>query len=178
MRIYEKLKFCFLFIVSCLLTVVSEATIAQDSIKIGYVNATQIVSQAPQGQEAFSQIQREFADRENQLRDLQADIDSLEGRLADAANLQLTQDEISILERQIRDLSRELDRGSAELNEDFNYRRNEELEKLQELISELILTIAREENYDLIVQSPVVWASERINLTDEVLAELVRMFNQ
>ena len=178
MKQYRKSIFGILVGLASLTAAIAETVYAEDALKIGYVNATQIVSQAPQGNAAFQQLQSEFADRENQLRNMQTELTELEGRLADAVNLQMTQDQTNELEFQARSLRRELERQTTELNEDFNYRRNEELEKLQALISELILNIAKEEKYDLIVQSPVVWASDRINLTDEVLAILERMFNQ
>ena len=149
---------------------------AQDSpLKIGYIDANRVVSEAPQGTSALQDLQEEFAEREQELRKLQIDLLESQDKLE---NPEDSDDSLREVEMQVRQLQRELDRGTAELNEDFNYRRNQELERLQTTISDLILRIAREQKYDLIVQSPVVWASERIDITDSVLEELERMFNQ
>ena len=58
------------------------------------------------------------------------------------------------------------------LREDFNIRRNEELGKLQKKVHEIIIIVAKAEKYDLVVTQPVLFASERINLTARVLQEM------
>ncbi len=157
-------------------TFVLGAAWAQDQpLKIGYIDANRVVSEAPQGARALEDLQEEFAEREQELRKLQIELLDSQDKLEDP---DLSISDAREIENQVRQLQRELDRGTTELNEDFNYRRNQELEQLQSTISDLILRIAREQEFDLIVQSPVVWASERIDITDNVLAELQQMFSQ
>ena len=63
------------------------------------------------------------------------------------------------------------EREQAEAREDYNLRRNEELGKLQRLVRETIVEIAKEDGFDLIVEQ-AVFVSERINLTERVLERL------
>ena len=79
------------------------------------------------------------------------------------------------LQYQYRQLEREYERQTQHFEEDFNVRRNEELFALQQLVSEVILQMAKGQGFDLIVQDPVVWASDQINITDHVLEILQEM---
>src|SRR6185503_17354624 len=76
--------------------------------------------------------------------------------------------EIQKLANQVRDLPR----MQREFREDLNLRRNEELAGIQERANKVIQQIAADEKYDLILQDPVVYASQRIDITDKVIKAL------
>lgn len=158
------------------------SVVAQNSnnrpLKIGYVNANEVVSNAPQAQIALEELNQKYSPREAELLDMQTELRKLEEQLTNPEGNDLTETEISQLRSEARELDRELERASADLNEDYNFDRNRRLEELQALISEVILTMAKEENFDLIVQSPVVWASPRINVTADILERLEELSQQ
>jgi len=54
----------------------------------------------------------------------------------------------------------------------LNLRRNEELGSVQERANKVIQQIAEAEKYDLIIQEPVIFASQRIDITDRVIKAL------
>jgi hypothetical protein len=58
-------------------------------------------------------------------------------------------------ERDLANLSRDLQRGQREFREDLNLRRNEELASVQERANKVIQQIAEAEKFDLILQDPV-----------------------
>jgi outer membrane protein len=72
------------------------------------------------------------------------------------------------LSKQVRDLQR----MQREIREDVNLRRNEELTGLQERANKVIQQIANDEKFDLILQDPVVFASQRIDITEKVIKAL------
>ena len=77
------------------------------------------------------------------------------------------------LERDIIAQQRELKRAQDEFREDFNIRRNEELGSLQRQVYEAIVSLAKEEQFDLIVNDgAVIYASEQVDITDKVLKRL------
>jgi outer membrane protein len=82
------------------------------------------------------------------------------------------------LERDIRNLQREIRRAQEEFREDLNVRRNEELGKIQRQVIEVIRVLAENEEYDLIVSDGVLFAGERVDITDEVLSLLHGEFAQ
>ena len=53
-----------------------------------------------------------------------------------------------------------------------NLRRNEELSAVQERANKVIQQIAIDEKFDLIIQDPVIYASQRIDITDRVIKAL------
>ena len=81
-------------------------------------------------------------------------------------------------ERKVVSLKRDIKRGKEEFNEDLNIRRNEELTKLQKQVYETIVAVAKEKNYDVILGDSVLYASKRVDLTEQVLEKLKHEFNQ
>jgi outer membrane protein len=75
-------------------------------------------------------------------------------------------------ERDLANMTRDLQRLQREFREDLNLRRNEELAAVQERANKVIQQIAEAEKYDLILQDPVVFASPRIDITDKVIKAL------
>ena len=147
-------------------------------IKIGYVDATEVVSSAPQSLVALEELRAKYSAREQQLNAKQEELNSIELKLAEADDANLSLSEVTQLRADARQLTRELERESADLSEDYNFDRNQRLDELQRLISDVILQMAHEENFDLIVQSPVVWASQRIDITSAVLEKLNQLSEQ
>ena len=80
--------------------------------------------------------------------------------------------ELKNAKREVEALQRRMQRTQEEAQEDYNLRRNEELARIQDIIREVIVTIAQDEDYDLILETGVVYVSPRINLTERILEEL------
>ena len=59
-----------------------------------------------------------------------------------------------------------------EFNEDLSLRKNEELRSLQKTVAEAIDKVAREGGYDLIANEGVVFASQKIDVSEVVLTIL------
>ena len=77
-------------------------------------------------------------------------------------------------QRDIENHKRRLARSQQEAREDYNLRRNEELAKLQALVREVIVEIARAGAFDLVVEQ-AVYVSDAINITDLVLERLAEL---
>lgn len=141
-------------------------------LKIGFVNAAKILDQAPQAESARNRLEKEFAPRDKGLVDAQRVLRRQEEQLAQDGAV-MSETERRKLERDVIAQKRELNRSQAEFREDFNIRRNEELGKLQRLIYETIVQLAKEQNFDLIVNDgAVIFASDQVDITDEVLRRL------
>ena len=63
-------------------------------------------------------------------------------------------------------------REQDEFREDLNLRRSQELSKLQQKVTEVIQALAKAEKYDLIVSDGVIFAGERVDITDMILERL------
>lgn len=144
-------------------------------LKIGVVNAARLLDEAPQAERARKRLEEEFQPRDRAVLQAQRRVRDLEDQLMTDRPLELTETARVDLERELRDRRRELRRSEDELREDFNIRRNEELHRLQQLIYEAIVSLARDQRFDLILnQDAVIFAGERVDITNEVLRRLQR----
>ena len=84
----------------------------------------------------------------------------------------MSEEERRTAERELRESQRDTQRLLEEFREDYNLRVNEELGKLQRSLLKEVQDYARESGYDLIVGDGVLYASDVVTITDEVLREL------
>jgi outer membrane protein len=135
--------------------------------KIGYVNAVELVETAPQGRKALKELEDEFSGRERELIALRDEAVALEQSLS-KNSLLLKDSEKTEKTRKLVDLQRQLQREQRELSEDFNLRRNEELAKLQVIVTQAVIKVAEEQKYDIVFQQ-AVWFKPSIDMTQSVL---------
>ena len=126
---------------------------------------------APQAKAAQSKIEKEFAPREKELVALQRQIKTKEDKLTRDGAV-MSESERSKLERDILSKRRDLKRTQEEFRDDLNIRRNEVLAKLQKDMYEAVVTLAKEQKFDLIMSQGVVYSSDKIDITDSVLKKL------
>jgi len=144
-------------------------------MRIGVVNANQIVEQSPQYDAVRKSLEAEFKRRDNDLVAKQKQVKTLEDKLArDGAVMSAA--EIKRLEQDIRSRKRKIKSMADEFREDLNIRRNEEFNKLLRKVSEVVHQIGEQENIDLILSEGVVYASKRVNLTEKVLNRLRQQY--
>ena len=152
---------------------VSQAVVAQTPFKIGFVAPVRLIEQAPQGAKALANLEDEFRSRDEELKLHHGQIQEMEADLEknilvmDATSAQARQ-------REIENHKRRLARSQQEAREDYNLRRNEELARLQALVREVIVEIAKAGGYDLVVEQ-AVYVSDAINITDLVLDRLAEL---
>ena len=154
----------------CAVLVVLPA-IARAEIRIGFVDPVALIQKAPQSQAALKQLELEFGPRNDDILELQDRIRTLELDIEKNA-LVWQESELKNAKREVEALQRRMQRTQEEAQEDYNLRRNEELARIQDIIREVIVTIAQDEEYDLILETGVVYVSPRINLTERILEEL------
>jgi len=145
--------------------------------KVGFVDATKVLEQAPHMENARIRLEKEFAPRERRLVGVQKEIHALEDKLGRDGAV-MSDAEKSRAEREVRARKRELKRQQDEFRDDLNLRRNDELQKLQRKVIEAIQTLAKKEKFDLIVGDGVVFASKRVDVTAKVIDLLKREFKK
>ena len=161
---------CLRSLLFVLVTAVLSGSAAAAELKIGYVNAVKVIEEAPQGEAALKKLEAEFAPRDKQIVEMQNRLKQLEQDLEKNA-LVLKENEHRSKEFEIVTLKRDLRRATQEFREDYNLRRNEELAALQKIVQKTIAEIAKQENYDLILES-AVYAGPKVDVTDKILKKL------
>lgn len=152
-----------------LIMLLAGSAMAQD-IRIGYVDMKRLLDNAPQVIAGRAGLDIEFRPINDDLLADEARLLSMEQELANATGL--TSEQVAARQREIRNLDRSIERRREDLAEELNFRRNQQIKELGEEIEMAVQTVARREGYDLVLSSPVAYASEAINITDKVLAFL------
>jgi outer membrane protein len=145
--------------------------------KIGVVDPERVVEQSPQYEAARKSLQEEIAEREKALREQQAQLDELKKKLERDAPL-MSEDEIARLQNDIRSRDRKLKYAKAEYQEDVALRQNELRTKLVQQVREVVQEVAKEQKMDLIVSEGVVYYSERIDISAQVIERLQSKFKK
>ena len=140
---------------------------AQD-IKIGVVNLPLLMDRAPQTKAAMDALQEEFAPRQREFLAKQKEYEDFAAKVQKDASV-MDDTERRNAEKTLRDLQREVTRLQTEFREDLNLRQNEELGILQRSILKEVQDYAQAEGYDLVVGDGVLFASNAVNITEEVL---------
>jgi outer membrane protein len=143
--------------------------------RIGIVNTANLLKEAPQAEAARKKLESEFAPRDAKIVEMQKSIKALEEKLSKDSAV-MSEAARKKEEREIVSQKRDVKRIREEFTEDFNFRRNEELGKLQKLVYETILTLAKEQKYDIILNESVIYASQQVDVTANVLDELRKMY--
>ena len=144
---------------------------AMAETKIGFVDTVKLMEAAPQAKSAQSKIESEFAPREKELVALQREIKKLEDDLTRDGAV-MSESERTKLERKILAKRRDMKRSQDEFRDDLNIRRNEVLAKLQKDMYQAVVTLAKEQKFDLILSQGVVFSSDKVDITDSVLKKL------
>ena len=146
------------------------AALADEAIKIGFVNTERILRDSTPAKAAQSKLEQEFSKRDKELQDMGTRLRTSSERL-DRDAPTLSESDRSRRQRELADLDKDFQRRQREFREDLNQRRNEELAQVIERANREIKRIAETEKYDIILQEAVV-TSARIDITDKVLRAL------
>jgi outer membrane protein len=142
---------------------------AQD-LKIGVVNSDRILRDSAPARAAMQKLEAEFSKRDKELQEVGARLKSSAERFEKDAPV-MTETDRSRRQRELAETDREFQRKQREFREDFNQRRNEELQALLERSNRIIRQLAEQEKYDLVLQE-AVYFNPRIDITEKVLRAL------
>ncbi len=141
------------------------SALAQE-LRIGYINLSAIIQNAPQIPEINQQLRDEFAQRDTEFQEMQADYADKVEQFERDQEVMATSERES-LARELTQMQRDLERQSAVLQEDLQIRQNELLGELQVEILEKVQAYAELNDFDLIV-TDAVYASDVVNITAAV----------
>lgn len=153
----------------------AQAPAASASARVGYVDMKRLLDNAPQVISGRERLENEFAQRDTALKADEARLATLRERF-ERDGAVLTKDIADAQKREVDALERSIRRTREELRGELKTRSDQELDKSWQQINNAVVEYAREQGYDLIVPSPVVYASPRIDITDAVLERLKRDF--
>jgi outer membrane protein len=138
-------------------------------LRIGYVDMKEVLDNAPQVIAGRSKLDQEFRSRNDAIEMDEFRAETLESRMQQA---DLSSDNNLQLEREIRELRRNISRRREDLRDELSFRRTEEVQRLEEEINVAVQEIAQRNGFDLIISSPVVYANPDLDITELILEQL------
>ncbi len=149
------------------LTILASAEAQQ--LRIGYVDMKRVLDNAPQVVAGRERLDQEFRGRNDAIEMDEMRAAALEVRLQQG---DMTDDSRLLAERELRDLRRSVQRRKEDLRDELSFRRTEEVQSLEAEINLAVEEIAQRNGFDLIISSPVVYASPALDITDMILEQL------
>ncbi|MEO6687955.1 MAG: OmpH family outer membrane protein [Dokdonella sp.] len=140
--------------------------------RIGYVDMKRLLDNAPQVVAGRQKLEREFAARDAALKADEKRAGDLRSRQAGNGTAAAPVD--AALQREIDALDRSIKRNRDALRADLKTRSDQELDRSWREINDAVVEFAREQGFDLIVPSPVVYASPKVDVTEQILERLRR----
>src|SRR5579862_9331462 len=146
--------------------------------KIAVINIRNAIVATAEGKQAQAQLQSQFAPKQNELQGLQKQIEDLQRKMNEGART-LSDDEKGKLQREGELLSRRLQRGNDDLNEELNAAQGEIVDGIGRKMLEVLDRYSRENGYTAVLDtsaqgSPVVYGSSQSDITQEI----VRLYDQ
>jgi len=150
------------------LMVVAVPVTAQQ-LSVGYVDMKRVLDSAPQVLAGRDQLDLEFRPRNEAIEFQERQVQSMEDRLQLG---DIAEDARIRLERDLREMRRNVNRQKEDLRDELSFRRTEEVQKLEDQINQAVQVIANNNGYDLILSSPVVYVDPSLDITQLILDQL------
>ena len=141
--------------------------------RVAYVNLPLLIQQLPQIQEIEKRLEREFKKRADEYDRLLASFQR-ETAVFDRDRLIMTTEKIEEKERELSEETERLRELREGLGVDINKKRKEEKDALQKLMLQKVSVFAKERGYDLVISEGVMFAADKIDITDDLLREFER----
>ena len=161
MRTYVK-QWCL----GLVLVAAATSALAQES-KVGYISYQRITTESTPAKIAQAKLEQEFSRRQKDLNDQQSSLKTLVEKFERDAPT-LSESQRNTRQKELAELSRDLQRKQREYQEDVNGRRNDELQQMLDKTNKAVKQVAEADKYDLILQE-VVYFNPKHDITDKVL---------
>jgi outer membrane protein len=145
------------------------ASVEAQQLRIGYVDMKEVLDNAPQVLAGRAKLDMEFRARNDAIEMDEMRGDALEMRLQQA---DMNPDNRTQIERDLRELRRNINRRKEDLRDELSFRRTEEVQQLEDQINIAVQEIARRNGFDLIISSPVIYANPDLDITSLILEQL------
>ena len=150
---------------------------AASDLKIGFVSVQDLLTQAPQVEAVNAAMIERFGGKKQELQDLEADIKTMQENYK-RNELVMTEDKLNELKTKLIGKVQNFKQHEATLAQEVKVMRNQELAVLQKDVRDIINDIAKRDNYDLILSEGVVFATEKLDITESVLDEMKKKFKK
>ena len=140
--------------------------------KFAFINSKVLLEQSPQAIAANAELQKQFGEREQNLRNLAKSIQEME-KTYQTDRAIMSDEQKNKAEDNIVQNKRRFQFEQQSLKEDVQAKQRELLQQVQSDIKSVIQAYGEAQGYDFIfTDSSIAFASDTVNITDEILKEL------
>ena len=146
-------------------------SINAQSIKIGYIDVEEVINSLPQYQHDNDSLIQQFEPKKQQLLDLFKHIELLKENFNNddrSINNENYQKELD----NIRELEASFQKETELWQQQLNQKKYESLQKIEAMINKAIEEFAISENYDLILYQNAAFASDQVNVTNQIISRI------
>ena len=156
-------------VIALLLLTLLVIPINAQSIKIGYIDIEKVINNVTQYQIENESLIQQFEPKKQQLLDLLKHIELLKKNLNDidrSINNENYQKELD----NIKELETSFQKETELWQQQLNQKKYESLQKIEAMINKAIEEFAISENYDLIIYQNAAFASDQVNITNQIIS--------
>lgn len=163
---FSSKKAIFTRVICLLLLICCESIFAAE--KIGFVDMETLINNSPQINSARENITIEFEAQYVDIEQKESDLKSLEERITkDGAIMSLS--ELGQLQERARILERQIRRAKEDIKDAISIRNNQILNTIQEELRTTVKQYAIDNNYDAILINAILYVSDDMDITQEIL---------
>ena len=141
------------------------------SLKIGFIDTEQVIASLTQYKNSVKALSREFEPKKQELLDLFKHIELLRANIEFNKKIN-TLDSNEIELAKLKDLEESFEKETEFWQKSMNTYKIELLNKIESLINTSINEYAIEEGYDLILYKDVVFVSDKVNITQQIIKKI------
>jgi len=154
----------------CLLSFSTNA----DNIKIGFIDTSQVVTSLTQYKTSINEISSEFEPKKQELLNLYNHIELVRTKIDEI----LKSDSNKSIEDELAKLSN-LEQSFRKETEfwqkNMNNKKIDLLKEIEILVNQTVNEYAKRENYDLILYENVAFVSDKVDISEEIIAEIEKL---
>ena len=154
----------------CLLSFSTNA----DNIKIGFIDTSQVVTSLTQYKTSINEISSEFEPKKQELLNLYNHIELVRTKIDEI----LKSDSNKSIEDELAKLSN-LEQSFRKETEfwqkNMNNKKIDLLKEIEILVNQTVNEYAKRENYDFILYENVAFVSDKVDISEEIIAEIEKL---
>ena len=141
------------------------------SAKIGYIDVEKVINNASQYQQENYALIQQFEPKKQQLLDLFKHIELLQKNLNNNETTISNETYQKDLNK-IKELEISFQTDTEIWQQQLNQKKYESLQKIEAMINRAIEEFAISENYDLILYQNAAFASDQVNITNQIISKI------
>ena len=144
------------------------------SLKIGFIDTEQVIVNLTQYKDSVDKLSREFEPKKQELLDLFKHIELLRANIEFNKKIN-TLDSNEMELAKLKDLEESFEKETEFWQKSMNSNKINLLNKIESLINTSINEYAVEEGYDLILYKNVVFVSDKVNITQQIIEKIEKL---